>query len=113
MVNSIDMRLAALVVTAALLDAQGRLRPPDDVGCDRNELTSYAGVVTNYTRINGKITVRINTDDATKESAAYPESRMRWRGGEFKPEHWKQIEKGKTRAVAWVCTGGGGLLDFQ
>ncbi len=113
MVNSIGMRTIALLLTLLTLGAQGRLRPPDDVGCDRNELTSYTGVVTNYTRTNGKITVTIDTDDGTKESAAYAESRLRWRGAEFTPEHWKQIEKGKTRAVAWVCSKGGGLLDFQ
>lgn len=113
MVNSIGMRPIALLLTILTLGAQGRLRPPEDVGCDRNELTAHAGVVADYSRTAGKVTVTIRTDEQTREKASFDDSRLRWRGGEFQPAHWKQIEKGKTRAVAWVCAKGGGLLDFQ
>jgi hypothetical protein len=104
----------ALVFFGCLaLAAQPRLRPPDDVGCDRNELTVYAGEVTRYTRAKGAMQLTIRTDEDTVEKVRLPEARMRWRGGPFLPEHWKELEKGKRRVHAWVCKSGTGLIDWQ
>jgi hypothetical protein len=106
--------------------AQERVRPPENLPCSRDQLTSYTGAVQKYERADARISVTIRTDWDTTESVtvklAKGESaakRFLWRGGPFREEHWKQIEEpGRkprpgVRVTAWVCTSGAAVLDWQ
>ena len=86
--------LLALLLTP-LLAGQGRLRPPEGVGCDRNELTSYTGVVTKFTRSETHVTLTIRTDEATTEQVKVPKEKIGKR----------ELRRGD-RVTAWVCKSG-------
>ncbi len=58
----------ALVVSSSEAAAQGRLRPPAFVTCDRNHLTSFTGKVVSLERNRASTTIRIETDESTKET---------------------------------------------
>jgi rhodanese-related sulfurtransferase len=96
---------------------RGRMMPPELVTCDRNQLTSFAGVVSSYTRKGGKTTIVIKTDDDTvetirlkgsKRSALQPQFLIE--AAKFAAADWSRIEsregvlRSGTRAVAWVCS---------
>ena len=123
-----DMRMySILLLAAALASGQGRLRPPENVGCDRNQLTSYQGEVKSYSRTARQITLAIHTDENTNERVVLSrsgrqtfESRFLWNGEKFEAKHWKDLEESPEklrpgiRVIAWVCTGGGApLLDWR
>jgi hypothetical protein len=116
----------ALVVFAVGALAQDRVRPPGDLPCSRDELTSYTGAVLKYERTDARISVTIRTDWDTTEGAAVkvakgesPAKHFLWQGGPFREEHWKQIEESPrklrkgARVTAWVCTSGATVLDWQ
>jgi len=93
-----------------------RLAPPPSVECDRNLLTSWTGVVTEYQRRLGETRISIHTDYGTDESATLkhegsddPSGSFLIFGRPFQPGDWRRIEaapgviiKG-VRATAWVC----------
>ena len=96
-----------------------RERPPQHVACARDHLTSYAGVVTEYRRENGRtmLTIRTDWDTTERVELKHPgtDDPSRWfllRGTPFRPGDWKEIEiepgrlRPKMRASAWVCDDG-------
>jgi rhodanese-related sulfurtransferase len=104
----------------------GRLAPPAGVSCDRNDLTSYAGLVKRYRRQKGKTTLTIDTSAGTTETVVllHPGTSdpSRWYligGTAFTAKDWSRIERRKgvlkpdTSAVAWVCTGGANFIDWR
>jgi hypothetical protein len=119
------MRLLPIILIAALcpqlLDAQrGRYIPPSAVGCSRNDLTSYTGEVTRYSRKDGAIRLTLKTDEQTVESVALQSGdKILLNAEQMKAEDWKQVEekegklKAGMRATVWVCRGGRPVLDWQ
>ncbi len=105
----------------------GRVRPPETVTCDRNNLTVYSGKALSYTRSAGRVTLRIRTDWDTTETVSLRHSRKsspaRWfllRGAAFTNSDWNKIESSKgrllqgMRASAWVCSDGRApIIDWQ
>jgi hypothetical protein len=92
---------------------------PEQVRCDRNQLTSYFGKVTAYKRGKVRVWLRIATDyDTVEEVTAIdpaekdPANLFLYQGRAFTAADWRRIEskpgvlrKG-TRATAWVCRDG-------
>lgn len=108
-------------------DTVERIAPPAGLVCDRNQLTSYNGIVSVYSRSPESISITISTDWGTEESVAIQQEE-----GEFEPyfllfsrpfseEEWSLIEEkpGKllpnVRATAWICLDGVTLpvIDWQ
>ena len=58
------------VASSGVAVAQGRLRPPAFVTCDRNHLTSFSGRVVSFDRDDDSTTLRMETDESTKEHFA-------------------------------------------
>jgi hypothetical protein len=110
-------RLAAAVLVlagAAWASAQGRLRPPAFVTCDRNHLTAFTGRVTRLQRADETTSLKMETDDATHESFTLHHARGEAQRGFFfggKPfteADWSEIAtadgvKPGARATVWVC----------
>ena len=99
---------------------RGRYMPPPAVGCDRNNLTSYTGEVTRYSRKDGKICLTLKTDEDTVETVSLkPGDKILVNAQEMKQEDWKRVEekegrlKAGMRATAWICRGGRPVLDWQ
>lgn len=90
-----------LFVLASTLIGQGRLRPPENVGCDRNELTSYTGVLNQFSKSKTHVTLTIRTDEATTEKVKVPNEKI----GDHEPR------KGE-RLTAWVCTSGAVTIQW-
>lgn len=97
--------------------AQGRLRPPDFVTCDRNHLTSFTGTVTTLTRDADATTLQVETDEDTKErfTLRHPGTDVSaWffiGGKPFTAPDWMLITpkgtlRAKARATVWVCDDG-------
>jgi len=116
--------------SALLLQRQrpeiSRSRPPEQFTCNRNDLTSYTGVVIAYTRETGRTTLRIRTDWDTTERVTLrhsgsddPSAFYRMGGQPFTPSDWTRIERSKgavrpgTRASAWVCADGRTMIDWN
>jgi hypothetical protein len=105
--------------------SQPRLRPPADLPCSRDELTSYRGRVTKQAITDGKTTLTIETDFDTTETVtiAHPNARdasafYRLNGAPFTAKDWARIEQSPgrlrdgQRATAWVCEGGQVVVDW-
>ena len=103
-----------------------RLRPPTEFACNRNDLTSYTGVVTRYQRAQNQTTLRIRTDEETTETVTLrhpgtndPSAMFRYSGKAFAAADWARIERAKgvlrpaTRASAWVCSDGQVMIDWE
>jgi len=108
--------LAAL--SAVLLVAQGRVRPPQGVGCDRNHLTVYPGEVVEYSRSAAAMRLRVKTEFDTDETftlhfakATPAESFMLLDGAKFAAADWPKVEsaRGKllpgVKVAVWQCEG--------
>ena len=103
----------------------GRLRPPDAVKCDPNELTSFAGKVATYRRGKDMTVLVMHTSADTVETIKIPhgdKDPRHWyliEGQPFTAADWKRIEskKGVLRpdvsAIAWVCTDGATIVDWR
>ena len=113
--------LILLALAAWSAPAQrGRLMPPPTVECARDNLTSYTGKVTKYSRKGGEIRLTISTDENTVESVALkPGDKLLLNAEPMREKDWEKVEKGagklKTgmRATAWICEGGRPVLDWQ
>jgi hypothetical protein len=108
--------LFALSVSVAA--QRGRLRPPESLKCDRNNLTSFTGRVTSYSRKPGQIVIRMSTDENTKEHFVLrysenesPVQLFLINAEPFGEGDWVKIEsteshlKPNMRATVWVCQG--------
>jgi len=97
--------------------ARGRMMPPALIRCERNDLTSFTGVVTSYKRARGKMTVVISTDDGTVETFTFKGSKRAQleplflvESAKFSAADWPRIERREgilragVRAVVWVCS---------
>ena len=119
--------VASLLLPATSALAQGRMRPPAQLHCDRSQLTSYFGKVTGYKRMKSSVWLRIATDYGTVEEVTVrdpmeldPARHFLYQGRAFTAADWARIERkpGKlragTRATAWVCGDGGTpLVDWN
>jgi hypothetical protein len=103
-----------------------RLRPPAQLTCARNQLTSYTGRVVSFSRAAGRSTLRIRTDWDTTERVIVqhpgtrdPSPRFLIDGEPFTSGDWMHIEdagghlRQRLRATAWVCTDGSVLVDWK
>ncbi len=106
---------SAPVTSASRASAQGRLRPPAFVTCDRNHLTSFTGRVVSLERSSDTTTLRMETDENTKEvftlrhAGADATAWFYLAGTPFTPADWATLLPGGTlragaRATVWVCT---------
>lgn len=91
---------------------RGRIMPPATLSCERNDLTSYAGVVSRYTRGERDIVVTIETDADTTETVSinnFDADSFLLNGNPFEEKDWRKIEEenGRLRegikVIAWVC----------
>ncbi|WP_210561081.1 hypothetical protein [Psychrosphaera aestuarii] len=122
-----DMYLTKLVIPLALIilstfaiedahAADKRLRVPDFVTCDRNQLTSWQGVASKYQRDNGHLAITINTSYGTEESLKLEfdskdalATNFRLNGLPFNENNWAEIEnesgvlKDSIKVIVWVC----------
>jgi hypothetical protein len=93
-----------------------RIAPLSSLTCDRNQLTSWSGLVAEYDRGTGSTRLVIHTDHETVESAVIghhdsddPSASFRLFGQPFESQHWSRIESAPgvllegMRATAWVC----------
>ena len=103
-----------------------RLRPPGQLTCPRDQLTSYTGRVVSFSRAAGRTTLRIRTDWETTERVIVkhpgtrdPSPRFLFGGEPFTSGDWVHIEaagghlRQDLRATAWVCTDGSVLVDWK
>ncbi|MCG9722093.1 hypothetical protein [Shewanella sp. Isolate7] len=94
-----------------------RLRAPDFVPCERNQLTSWQGEVFNYHRSETQIAFGIRTVDGTLErlDIAYRLEQMRLNGGLFTLPDWKRLElspgalRPSVRVRVWRCDNAGAI----
>jgi hypothetical protein len=97
---------------------EGRLMPPTDLKCVRNDLTVYDGKVLTYRRRKGSTFLRIRTSFDTTETVTIrhagtddPSKFYLLNGERFTRSDWRRIEERKKllrpgiRANAWVCRG--------
>ena len=96
----------------------GRLRPPPTLHCERNQLTSYTGVLKAYHREAGVLRLSIHTDEDTDEAVdvphpgADPANAFLANGGPFNDPDWARLESSPgvaregLRLTAWVCLDG-------
>lgn len=93
-----------------------RIMPPASLGCDRNQLSSWTGVVTEYQRITGSTRIVIHTDYETVERSTLlhedsddPSGSFMIFGQPFEFSDWLRIESAPgvliegMRATAWIC----------
>lgn len=93
-----------------------RLMVPDYVTCDRNQLTSWTGQISDYQRTSGSTQFTVKTDDGTTEilSLSFLQkselmTQYFLNGKRFESSDWKRIEGAKqqlisgTRATVWLC----------
>lgn len=115
------MRIALLllmsVFTGSDFPPQGRVMPPVELKCDRNDLTLYDGRILAYRRRVGKTFLRIRTNFDTTEEVTVrhrgtddPSKFYLLNGQRFVKSDWRRIEKRKgvlkagMRANVWVCS---------
>ena len=97
----------------------GRVAPPPALNCTRDHLTCFTGRVLFHQRKSDRILLRMETDEATKESFTLryrkTEDPARWfllRGAPFEAKDWTRIEsvpgrlREGMRLIVWVCDDG-------
>ena len=94
--------------------------PPANVGCSRDQLTSYTGKVTAYSRSQTEIRLTIHTDENTTQKFVMKAPfKLLFKREPFREGDWTKIEskphrlKPGVRAAMWVCEGGSQLLDWE
>ena len=108
--------LIALLFCVVSLAQEGRIMPPPELKCDRNDLTLYDGRILAYRRRLGKTFLRIRTNYDTTEEVTVrhrgtddPSKFYLLNGQPFLKSDWRRIEKSKgvlkagMRANVWVC----------
>ena len=106
--------LVLALLAASAVAAQGRLRPPAFVTCDRNQLTSFTGRVISLSRDADATRMVMDTDESTRETLTirHPKGNPTawfYRAGQpFVPQDWDVLLPGgrlrpDARATAWVC----------
>jgi hypothetical protein len=103
-----------------------RLRPPAQLTCPRDQLTSYTGRVLSLKRATGRTTLRIRTEWETTERVIVqhsgtrdPSPRFLIGGEPFTNGDWMHIEdagghlRQGLQATAWVCTDGSVIVDWK
>lgn len=120
-----NVRLFLLLLALGCPVARGgdggpsRLRPPPNLTCPTDHLTSYTGRVVSYRRRPGEVSLRIHTDWDTTESVRLsppvdvgPAGYFLLNGEPFRESDWKVIESSEgrlrpnVRVTAWVCDDG-------
>ncbi len=108
------------ILFAMLAAGQPRYMPPAEVGCARDQLTSFTGAVTAYSRGKSQLRISIHTDENTTEKFALRAPyRMLYQGNPFGEGDWPKVEerpgrlKPGVRATMWVCESGRKTLDWQ
>jgi hypothetical protein len=110
--TSKSLLLALALASAGSAHAAGRVMPPAQVRCDRNQLTSYFGDVVSYKRNASRVSLRIATDYGTVEDVDASTERFLYQGRAFTSADWQRVERKPgvlrkgTRATAWVCSDG-------
>ncbi len=121
------MRILVLLIGVMTLSAaggvslpqeRGRIMPPTQLTCDRNDLTSYDGRVLVYRRRKGSTFLRMRTNFDTTENVTIrhprtndPSKFFLINGEAFTKSDWGSIEKKPhvlrpgMRANVWVCRG--------
>ena len=112
----IAIMLFSAVILASDVLPQGRIMPPPELKCDRNDLTVYDGRILAYRRRVGKTFLRIRTNYDTTEEVTVrhrgtddPSKFYLLNGQPFLKSDWRRIEKSKgvlkagMRANVWVC----------
>lgn len=107
---------AAGGVSFAQQPQRGRVMPPSELRCERNDLTLYDGRVLAYRRRKGSTFLRIRTNfDTTEEviirhpATADPSKFYLINGEPFTKNDWRRIERRSKvlrpgmRANVWVC----------
>src|SRR5688500_13802923 len=99
------MRIALLlfvgVINGGDVLTQGRIMPPPELKCDRNDLTLYDGRILAYRRRVGKTFLRIRTNFDTTEEVTIrhrgtdPSRFYLLNGQRFMKSDWRRIEKRK------------------
>jgi hypothetical protein len=125
-VVALALGAVSLAADTGVGQTPSRMRPPDAIGCSRDELTVYTGRVTSYRRRPDHLTLVIRTDaDTTERVSVRPPAGgdftrvFRLRGGPFTAGDWSQIElspgrpRAGLRAAAWVCANGPVLVDWD
>ncbi len=122
----------APIPAAAPIDApaqgSGRLRPSPALACDRNNLTSYSGVVSGYRRDTDSTWIQIDTDEDTVEAVtvahdgqADATAHFQLWGAPFAAGDFSRVGTSTgvlidgMRAIAWVCDDGktAPVIDWQ
>ena len=114
--RNILLGLTLVILTTSALARGGRLAPPAAVSCDRNQLTSWTGVVSGYERNRGSTQIQVDTDAETVEKITLehpgskdPSGQFLLLGEPFKKSDWKKIEIRRgmlnpgMRATVWLC----------
>lgn len=94
----------------------GRLRPPDAVKCDRNQLTAYIGRVTQYRREKDETILTIATSAGTVETVTVrgePSRSYLLEGKRFDEERAERVVRPGASAIAWVCKNGTTIVDWR
>ena len=106
--------LVLALQVASAVAAQGRLRPPAFVTCDRNQLTSFTGRVVSLSRDADATRMVMDTDESTQETLTIrhpkgnPAAWFYREGQPFVQQDWDVLLPGgrlrsDARATAWVC----------
>ena len=82
---------AFVILSTELLAERGRLMPPEQVRCNRDQLTSFTGVISNIEPTESGLRVTIKTDWATVE--------------QVEVSGIESLQVGM-RVTAWVCDDG-------
>jgi len=111
--------LSLISCCVSSMPINGRLLVPQYVSCERNELTSWAGSVTQLQRGEKLTSLIINTDDGTTESLALNHrdnnelmTHFYLNGLIMTTREWRNIADDKgtlrraTRATIWLCLDG-------
>lgn len=119
------LRLALLISLLCLplpgpAQRGGRYRPPADLPCSRDQLTTFTGKAAAYSRDSRRMKLTVRTDWSTTESFVLrPPYRMLYKGEPFREEHWRRIEgeQGRlrpgVRVTVWACETGERALDWE
>ena len=94
----------------------GRLRPPDAVKCDRNQLTAYMGRVMEYRREHEVTILTIATSSGTVETVTVrgePSASFLIAGRPFDVEKAEKVVRPGVSAIAWVCKNGTTIVDWR